>query len=94
MKELIVTDHNNYTNSKIVTNSDLFSSNRATSITEWESGPRINYGLEWFISSKEGADAKFTLGQNYKFNKNDTEINEEMSDYFLTSNITFDISNY
>ncbi len=90
----ILAPYNNYTDSKIVTNSDLFSTNRATSIEEWEGGPRINYGLEWFISSKNNLDAKLVLGQNYKLNKNNADTNEELSDYFFNSSLTLGISNY
>ena len=54
----IIAPYNNYTGVQTVTNSNLFSANRATSITEWEDGPRINYGIEWYVNSKKGADVK------------------------------------
>mgnify|MGYP007000454689 len=34
----IITPYNNYTEAQEITNSNLFSPNRATSISEWESG--------------------------------------------------------
>tara|TARA_A100001011_G_scaffold309050_1_gene324976 strand:- start:2236 stop:4323 length:2088 start_codon:yes stop_codon:yes gene_type:complete len=90
----IVAPYNNYTSTKTVTNSNLFSSNRATSITEWEDGPRINYGIEWYINSENGADIKTTIGQNYRFNKKNSDTANEISNYFVNSNITMNSKNY
>ncbi len=90
----ILAPYNNYTTPKTVTNSNLFSSNRATSLTEWEGGPRINYGIEWYIDSKNGADIKTILGQNYRINKNNDDTSEEVSHYFINSNITMNTKNY
>ena len=36
-----------------------------TSIDEWESGPRINYGINWFIDNNSDRSLKFTIGQSY-----------------------------
>ncbi len=90
----IIAPYNNYTSYKEVTNSNLFSSNRATSITEWESGPRINYGIEWYINSKNTADLKTTIGQSYRFNKDNADTTNEISHYFVNSNITLNPDNF
>ena len=90
----IIAPYNNYTEAQTVTNSNLFSANRATSINEWESGPRINYGIEWFINSAEGADIKTVIGQNYRFNKHSNDTNSEISNYFINSNININLENY
>ena len=84
----ILAPFNNYTDSKSISSSNLFSSNRATSIKEWESGPRINYGLDWFIDNKNNSNVKITLGQSYRFNKNSSDTAEELSDYFISSNVS------
>ncbi len=90
----IIAPYNNYTEAQSITNSNLFSSNRATSINEWESGPRINYGIEWFINSTQGTDIKTVLGQNYRFNKRREDTANEISNYFINSNINIDLENY
>ena len=90
----IVAPYNNYTEAQTVTNSNLFSTNRATSISEWESGPRINYGIEWFINSVKGTDIRTVIGQNYRFNKLSDDTASEISDYFINSNININSENY
>ena len=90
----IIAPYNNYTNFKEINNSNIFSSNRATSITEWESGPRINYGIDWFIDSLKGPNFKFSAGQSYRFNKRNSDNHEEISDYFVSSNFNIDNKNY
>tara|TARA_Y200000002_G_scaffold365509_1_gene355526 strand:- start:3411 stop:5489 length:2079 start_codon:yes stop_codon:yes gene_type:complete len=90
----IIAPYNNYTSPQTVTNSNLFSSNRATSITEWEDGPRVNYGVEWFINSNDGTDLKTTLGQSYRLNKEKDDVTKEISNYFINSNITMNTKNY
>ncbi len=90
----IIAPYNNYTEPQEVTNSNLFSSNRATSISEWESGPRINYGIEWFIDSENGTDIRTVIGQNYRFNKRRDDAAGEISDYFINSNININLENY
>ncbi len=90
----IVAPYNNYTSKQTVTNSNLFSSNRATSITEWEDGPRVNYGIEWFINSQNGTDIKTIISQNYRPNKKNSDTDAEISHYFINSNITIDTQNY
>ncbi len=90
----IVAPYNNYTAAQTVTNSNIFSANRVTSFYESESGPRINYGIEWFINSALGADIKTVLGQNYRFNKLSEDTTSEISNYFINTNINIDIDNY
>ncbi len=90
----IIAPYNNYTGSQDITNSNLFSTNRATSISEWESGPRINYGIEWFINSEKGTDIRTVIGQNYRFNKLSDDTAREISDYFINSNININLENY
>jgi len=84
----IVAPYNNYTDYQTITNSNLFSNNRASSISEWESGPRVNYGLELFVNQKANADISFTLGQSYRINKNKNDATAELSDYFLSSGLS------
>lgn len=90
----IFAPYNNYTDAQTITNSNLFSKNRATSSNQWESGPRINYGIEWFINSAQGASIKTVLGQNYRFNKLSEDTTSEISNYFINSNININLNNY
>ncbi len=90
----VIAPYNNYTDHKNVTNSNLFSSNRASSITESESGPRINYGFEWFNANKNNFDIKIIAGQSLKFNKEKSDTSEELSDFYITSNVTLDNNKY
>ena len=90
----IIAPYNNYTDHKSITNSNLFSSNRASSIIESESGPRINYGVEWFNSSKNNFDIKVIAGQSLKFNKESNDSTDELSDFYITSNLIFDDNKY
>ncbi len=90
----IIAPYNNYTDHKNITNSNLFSTNRASSITESESGPRVNYGVEWFKANKNIFDIKVTAGQSLKFNKEKSDTNDELSDFYITSNITFNENQY
>ena len=48
----ILAPHNNYTNDQNISNSNIFSLNRETSLSQWESGPRINYGINWLVSNE------------------------------------------
>ncbi len=90
----IIAPYNNYTDHKNITNSNLFSSNRASSITESESGPRINYGIEWFNTNRKNFDVKVVAGQSLKFNKKKNDTAEELSDFYVTSNLIFDNNKY
>ena len=85
----IIAPYNNYTEAQSISSSNLFSSNRSTSITKWESGPRINYGIDWLIDNNEDLSLKLTLGQSFRFNKNNSDTAEELSDYYLSSNASF-----
>ena len=89
----ILAPYNNYTLQKDITESNIFSLNRASSITEWEGGPRINYGIEWFLNNDNGSDAKLLIGQTYRVNKNKTDTSEEISDYYISSNVTLNKKN-
>ncbi len=90
----IIAPYNNYTDHQEITNSNLFSLNRASSITEWESGPRINFGIEWFGDNNDGSNVRVLLGQNFKINKNSNDSSKELSDYYLNSNVTINKNNY
>ena len=90
----ILAPYNNYTEHKNITNSNLFSTNRASPITESESGPRINYGIEWFNTYKNSLDIKVVAGQNLKFNKEKEDTTDELSDFYITSNFNFDENKY
>tara|TARA_B000000532_G_scaffold243717_1_gene240609 strand:+ start:948 stop:3044 length:2097 start_codon:yes stop_codon:yes gene_type:complete len=81
----ILAPYNNYTDRSGISNSNIFSSNRSTSITEWESGPRINYGVHWFIEDDNNKSARFTIGQSYRINKNSSDTFEELSNYFFNN---------
>ncbi len=89
----ILAPYNNYTDAQSISSSNLFSSNRATSIKEWESGPRVNYGFDWFIDNYKDTNVKLTLGQSYRVNKNNSDITEELSDYYFSSIATIN-NNY
>ena len=86
----ILAPYNNYTGHKNITNSNLFSSNRASSITESESGPRINYGIEWFNTNKNSLDIKVVAGQSLRFNKEKQDTTDELSDFYIASKFIFD----
>ena len=83
----ILAPYNNYTSHKSVNSGNIFSRNRASSLSEWESGPRINYGIEWYVAYKKLYDAKFTLGQSLRKNKENVDNEDEFSDISLSSNI-------
>ena len=90
----ILAPYNNYTSAQSITSSNIFSENRASSITEWESGPRINYGIEWFMDNKNGQSVKVALGQNYRINKKSSDDTKELSDYYISSNVSINSNNY
>ncbi len=85
----IIAPYNNYTEAQSISNSNLFSSNRAISIKEWESGPRINYGVEWFIDNNDNMSLKLTAGQSFRLNKDNVDTAEELSDYYFSSDASF-----
>ena len=88
----ILAPYNNYTSAQSISNTNIFSSNRATSIKEWESGPRMNYGIEWFLDNNNDKSLKLTVGQSFRLNKESTDITEELSDYYFSSNASINNS--
>ncbi len=90
----ILAPYNNYTDAQSINAGNIFSYNRATGLNSWESGPRINYGFEWFLDLKENFDVKFTIGQSAKINKNNSDSSEEVSDFITASRIIFDTDKY
>ena len=90
----ILAPYNNNTGAQSISTSNVFSYNRATGLDQWESGPRINYGIEWFLELKEKFDIKLTIGQSTKINKDKHDTSDEVSDYMATSRIIFDSSKY
>ncbi len=76
----IIAPYNNYTGALEVNNSNIFSRNRSSSLSEWESGPRINFGAEWFVDYKDRYDGNLIIGQSVKFNKDKSNTSDEISD--------------
>jgi hypothetical protein len=72
----IIAPYNNYSNDQDVSNSNIFSLNRETSLSQWESGPRLNYGLNWLLSYDDLA-INTSIGQSLKLNKDREDSNEE-----------------
>ena len=90
----ILAPYNNYTDSLEVNNSNIFSRNRSSSLSEWESGPRINYGAEWFVDYKDKYDGNLIIGQSIKFNKEKSDSSDEISDIMTSLFINFDKNIY
>jgi LPS-assembly protein len=90
----ILAPYNNYTNSLEVNNSNIFSRNRSSNLSEWESGPRINYGAEWFIDYKGIYDGNLIIGQSIKFNKEKSDTSDEISDIMTSLFTNFDKNIY
>ena len=90
----ILAPYNNDTGAQSVSTSNVFSFNRASGLDQWESGPRLNYGVEWFLDLKEDFDIKLTIGQSAKINKHKNDTSEEISDYMVASRIIFDSNKY
>jgi len=81
----ILAPHNNYTNDQNISNSNIFSLNRETSLSQWESGPRINYGINWLVSNSDLV-INTSIGQSIKAKKdNSTEI----SNFFIGNTLDF-----
>ena len=81
----ILAPHNNYTNDQNISSSNIFSLNRETSLSQWESGPRINYGINWLVSNSNLV-INTSLGQSVKAEKdNSTKI----SNYFIGNTLDF-----
>ena len=90
----ILAPYNNYTESLEVNNSNIFSRNRSSSLSKWESGPRINYGAEWFIDYKDKYDGNLIIGQSIRFNKEKSNSSDEISDIMTSLFINFDENIY
>ncbi len=90
----ILAPYNNYTDALEVNNSNIFSRNRSSSLNEWESGPRINYGTEWFIDYKGKYDGNLIIGQSIKFNKDKLDTSDEISDIMMSAFINLDKNIY
>ena len=81
----ILAPHNNYTNDQNISSSNIFSLNRETSLSQWESGPRINYGINWLVSNSDLV-INTSLGQSIKAKKNNST---EVSNYFIGNTLDF-----
>lgn len=90
----ILAPYNNYTEAQTINNSNIFSLNRATGLDKWESGPRINYGVEWFLDIENKFDTKLTIAQSAKINKSKSDTSDEISDYVVISKFNFAPNKY
>jgi LPS-assembly protein len=81
----ILAPYNNYSNDQSISNGNIFSLNRETSLSQWESGPRINYGLNWLVSN-ENLTVNTSFGQSTKIKKDSTT---EISNYFIGNTLDF-----
>tara|TARA_B110000444_G_scaffold194965_1_gene185356 strand:- start:1798 stop:3894 length:2097 start_codon:yes stop_codon:yes gene_type:complete len=85
----ILAPHNNYNNDQSISNSNIFELNRETSLSQWESGPRVNYGINWLINNNSYT-INTSLGQSAKINKNNNPNNSnEISNYFIGNTFDF-----
>ena len=81
----IIAPHNNYSNGEGISNGNIFSLNRETSLALWESGPRVNYGVNYLITN-DNLRINSTFGQAIKFKKDNEAI---ISDYFIGNTLDF-----
>ncbi len=81
----IIAPYNNYSGSHAITSSNVFDLNRATSLSQWEGGPRVNYGINWLIRD-DTYTINTSLGQSARINK---ENNSEVSNYFIGNTLDF-----
>ena len=81
----ILAPYNNYSNDQSISNGNIFSLNRETSLSQWESGPRINYGLNWLVSNND-LTVNTSFGQSAKIKKDRTT---EISNYFIGNTLDF-----
>jgi len=86
----ILAPYNNYKNEQEISNSNIFSLNREASLSQWESGPRINYGINWLIDNNDYS-VNTSVGQSAKQNKNGSS---NVSNYFIGNIIDFGNSGY
>ena len=75
----ILAPYNNYTGAADITNDNIFSLNRVTSLSQWESGPRINYGINWLVKNNN-LNINTSIGQSAKIRKTeDSKKSSEIS---------------
>ena len=86
----IIAPYNNYYKSEKISSNNIFSLNRETSLSQWEDGPRINYGINWLINYDNFA-INSSIGQSARINKNKNDTTDEISNYFIAN--TFDFGN-
>ncbi|MDA9674986.1 hypothetical protein N9T64_00855, partial [Pelagibacteraceae bacterium] len=86
----ILAPFNNYINQHSISSDNIFSLNRETSLSQWESGPRINYGVNWLISNNDYS-INTAIGQSAKRNKEGKSI---VSNYFIGNTIDFGNAGY
>ena len=86
----ILAPYNNYKNEQEISNSNIFSLNRETSLSQWESGPRINYGINWLIDNNNYS-INTSIGQSAKKYKNGSS---KVSNYFIGNIIDFGNTGY
>jgi len=85
----IIAPYNNYSNDQNISNGNLFDLNRETSLSQWESGPRVNYGINWLISNND-YNINTSIGQSAKINKDNLSNNSsEISNYFIGNTFDF-----
>ena len=89
----ILAPYNNYTGTLQIDNSNIFSSNRASNLSQWESGPRMNYGFEWYGDSGV-YDGSIIIGQSLKFNKNKEDTSDEISDFMTSATLNLNEKTY
>ena len=84
----ILAPFNNNDNSQNISSSNIFSLNRETLLSQWESGPRVNYGFNWLINNNN-LIISTAVGQSIKFNKNNLPNSNKISNYFITNTLDF-----
>jgi len=85
----ILAPFNNYANDQSISNSNIFSLNRETSLSQWESGPRINYGINWLIR-ENNLTINTSIGQSARINqKSNTDSLDDVSNYFIGNTFDF-----
>ena len=90
----ILAPYNNYNNNQSITSNNIFDLNRETSLSQWESGPRINYGINWLIRN-DTYTINTSFGQSAKINKNNnSENSNEISNYFIGNTLDFGNTGY
>mgnify|MGYP000020492191 FL=1 len=90
----ILAPYNNYNNNQSITSNNIFNLNRETSLSQWESGPRINYGINWLIRN-DTYTINTSFGQSAKINKNNnSENSNEISNYFIGNTLDFGNTGY